>query len=122
MDHVELDLPRVPVSVARARAGLRPLRPALGDRYDDAVLLISELVTNAIRHGEGATVRLQARVRAGTCRFEVIDGGAGFVPPVLAPDETFAGGRGLRIVSSMADAWGVYEGGSTHVWFEFDLR
>lgn len=121
MDHVELTLPRVPMSVARARAGLHPLRSELGARYNDAVLLVSELVTNAIRHGEGTTVQLIARIRGGSCRVEVVDAGDGFVPEPRPPDETNAGGRGLALVESIADAWGAYEGASTHVWFELDL-
>jgi anti-sigma regulatory factor (Ser/Thr protein kinase) len=123
MDSVELTLPRIPTSVARARAGLRPLRDALGDRYGDAVLLVSELVTNAVRHGEGSTVELIGRVRGGACRIEVVDGGDGFVP---TREHTLTHldprGRGLPMVAALADAWGAYEGGSTHVWFEFDLR
>jgi anti-sigma regulatory factor (Ser/Thr protein kinase) len=119
---VELNLPRVPVSVARARAGIRPLREALGNRYEDAVLLVSELVTNAVRHGEGAMVRLEAGVRHGTCRFEIIDGGNGFEPPEFISDPGMIGGRGLPIVDAISDAWGVFEGDSTHVWFEIDLR
>jgi anti-sigma regulatory factor (Ser/Thr protein kinase) len=118
MESVELNLARVPVSVARARAGIRPLREALGDRYDDAVLLVSELVTNAVRHGRGATVRLTATTRSGQCRFEIVDGGSGFTVP---DDATSPGYRGLQIVENLSDDWGLYEGNSTHVWFVFDL-
>jgi anti-sigma regulatory factor (Ser/Thr protein kinase) len=121
MDSVELNLPRVPVSVARARAGLRPLRDALGHRYQDAVLLVSEVVTNAVRHGHGTTVALSAVVRDATLRIEIVDGGVGFEPPAGEPDPSSPGGRGLRIVNSLADRWGVYEGNSTHVWFEMEL-
>ena len=121
MDSVELNLPRVPVSVARARAGLRPLRDALGDRYEDTVLMVSELVTNAIRHGRGATVRMTARVRGGSFHLEVVDGGHGFEAPDRPADPSSPGGRGLQIVGSLSDDWGVYEGNSTHVWFVIDL-
>jgi anti-sigma regulatory factor (Ser/Thr protein kinase) len=121
MEHVELTLPRVPVSVARARAGLRPLREELGHRYQDAVLLASELATNAIRHGQGPTVTLIARMRGTKCRIEVIDGGSGFVPMPAPVVTTGMSGRGLPIVAELADAWGVYEGNSTHVWFEIDM-
>ena len=121
METVELTLPRVPVSVARARAGLRALRGELGDRYQDAVLLVSELVTNAVRHGQGSTLRLTARVDAGSLRVEVVDAGSGFEPPHRRPDAASPGGRGLEIVASLADHWGVYEGNSTHVWFVIDL-
>ena len=121
MDRVELTLPRTPVSVARARAGLRPLRDTLGERYQDAVLLVSELATNAIRHGQGSTVMLIARVRGEKCRIEVIDHGSGFVPMSAPVGSTETSGRGLPIVAELADAWGIYEGNSTHVWFEIDL-
>ncbi len=121
METVELNLPRVPVSVARARAGMRPLRGALGARYHDAVLLVSELVTNAVRHGRGATVRLTARVRPGSLHVEIVDGGSGFEPPESHPPASSPGGRGLQIVASLSDDWGVYEGNSTHVWFEMEL-
>ena len=117
VDRIDLTFPRAPVSVARARAGLRPLRDALGDRYEDAVLLVSELATNAVRHGAGTTFRLEARVEEGRCRVEVIDGGSGFQPPAYIADPELVGGRGLPIVASLAHRWGVFEG-STHVWFE----
>lgn len=121
MDRVELTLPRTPVSVARARAGMRPLRAPLGFRYQDAVLLVSELASNAIRHGEGPTVTLIAELRQERCRIEVIDGGSGFAP-TPAPVKTEATtGRGLPIVATLADSWGVYHGNSTHVWFEIHL-
>ena len=121
METVELNLARIPVNVARARAGMRPLRDALGDRYEDVVLLVSEVVTNAIRHGQGSTVRLTARVRGNTCHVEVVDDGSGFEPPSGPRDPAAPGGRGLRIVDSLSDDWGVYEGNSTHVWFELEL-
>jgi anti-sigma regulatory factor (Ser/Thr protein kinase) len=122
MADIELNLPRVPVSVARARASLRPLRSALGDRHQDAVLLVSELVSNAVRHGHGATVGLVVQLRDERLRVEVVDGGNGFLPPTASELTTSAmNGRGLPIVNALSDGWGVYEGNSTHVWFEIDI-
>lgn len=82
----------------------------------DLRLLISELVTNSVRHGDGdsVVVLLDADV-PGTLRCEVIDDGTGFVPRARQPDAI--GGRGLDLVEQLASSWGVREG-STHVWFE----
>ena len=123
MDRVELTLPRQAVSVSRARGALHPLRPALGDRCDDAVLLVSELASNAVRHGSGPTFRLTARMRGRRCRVDVVDDGDSFVPPSQpAPPEEVLAGRGLTIVDALSDAWGVDDGEPTHVWFEIEVR
>lgn len=86
------------------------------DTIDAAVLVSSELVTNALRHGEG---EIELRVRLGDrqVRLEVIDEGHRSAPSVRPrqPDET--GGWGLRIVDQLAREWGVAEG-TTHVWAE----
>ena len=91
-----------------------------------AVLLTSELVTNAVRHGAG-TPRL--RVVAGTRRVRVEVGDDSGTPPVLRSVGLDAeGGRGMAFLDELADTWGVVVqpaapsdscGGSGKVvWFE----
>ncbi|MEU1054298.1 ATP-binding protein [Streptomyces sp. NPDC005876] len=88
-------------------------------RADDVVLCVSELTTNALLHGvppgRGFLLRLLA-YDDGLVRVEVHDSGGG-VPAVREPGE---GGRGLLLVSVLADKWGVGERspGKT-VWCEF---
>jgi anti-sigma regulatory factor (Ser/Thr protein kinase) len=107
-----------------ARARVRQLAPRLGhDRTEDAVLLISELVTNAVKYGpEHGDIRIIIDESDETTRFTVHDTGAGPLP-VMRPLERLphqGGGHGLRLVELMSDRWGV-ERGSTRVWFELDL-
>jgi serine/threonine-protein kinase RsbW len=89
----------------------------------DARLLVSELVTNCIRHAQitpDQPLRLTASLRAATLRLELHDGGtAGTVAwrtPQLHDD---AGGFGLDLVAQLAGAWGVErDDRGTTVWLE----
>lgn len=90
------------------------------DTADVARLLVSELVTNSVKYGEGDTVTLL--IDSGhpdLLRCEVIDGGTGFVPAARA--DRSAGGWGLRLVERFACRWGIHEG-RAHVWFDLPLR
>ena len=89
------------------------------DTAESASLLISELVTNSVLHGEGEviTVLIDSGL-PGSLRCEVIDDGSGFVP--VARTERPAGGWGLQLVEQLSSSWGVREG-STHVWFDLPL-
>jgi anti-sigma regulatory factor (Ser/Thr protein kinase) len=84
-----------------------------------AKLLLSELVSNAVLHGEGA-ITLRAVLDRDRFFAEVIDEGHGFswTPPRPAPEPI--GGWGLTVVAGESDRWGIYEG-TTHVWFELKL-
>jgi anti-sigma regulatory factor (Ser/Thr protein kinase) len=88
-------------------------------------LLVSELVTNSIRHGAGSEgpVALHAHIDGGTIRVEVRDRGAGFAParPVPRGAAGGFGGYGLFLVERMASRWGVDTADGTRVWFELDL-
>jgi anti-sigma regulatory factor (Ser/Thr protein kinase) len=81
-------------------------------------LVVSELVTNAVRHGEGA-IELRLWRDGTTVRGEVVDEGGGFEHEVRAEGWDDVGGRGLGIVERMTRRWGIREG-TTHVWFELD--
>jgi anti-sigma regulatory factor (Ser/Thr protein kinase) len=83
-------------------------------------LLVSELVSNAVRHSEGsaeAPIVLSATVTNETIRVTVTDAGRGFTPSPRDPAGT-QGGFGLQLLETAAARWGVDSGGPTRVWFE----
>jgi len=101
-----------------ARRRVRDLVPAA--RIDDATLLASELVTNAVKYGpEEGPIRLIVSQDDTRTRFTVHDLGLGPLPEMRAEGDPAPGGHGLRLVDALADRWGV-ERGSTRVWFELD--
>jgi anti-sigma regulatory factor (Ser/Thr protein kinase) len=85
-------------------------------------LLVSELVTNSVRHVTGSTEPVELAVRIGprAIRVEVRDGGSGFKPGKPQPRGA-DGGFGLFLVERMASRWGVDTQDGTRVWFELDL-
>ncbi|MEU0130634.1 SpoIIE family protein phosphatase [Streptomyces sp. NPDC006289] len=114
-------LPRELRSVGRARELAREQLAAwdLGDLVDTTELLVSELVTNALRYGEGE-IRLRL-LRDRTLVCEVWD--AGLVQPRRRrARDTDEGGRGLQLVGLLSAAWGSRRTprGKT-VWFELAL-
>ncbi len=114
MNTLTTDLPRSPDSVGAARRLVKGHTPSLDSQQrKDAVLMVSELVTNAFLHGLGA-ISLQIDADAETVRIEVADEGNVAVAP--SPEPGTHGGWGLRIVEELADDWGVLDG-STKVWF-----
>ncbi|NHC47570.1 SpoIIE family protein phosphatase [Motilibacter aurantiacus] len=80
------------------------------DRQDDVILLVSELVTNAIVHGR-PPVELRIRHGADVVVLEVIDSAA-YYPRRMRPTEDDEHGRGLQLVSLLADRWGTRPTGS----------
>jgi anti-sigma regulatory factor (Ser/Thr protein kinase) len=94
---------------------------------DDAVLILSELLSNACRHGRplgdapagDGDVRAAWRVDPrGRLTVEVTDGGGPTRPAPATPSVTAHGGRGLNIITALADDWGVRDGirGEVTVW------
>ena len=112
------DLPARPEAPSQARTALLALTSAVVPRVlEDLRLLITELVTNSVRHGPGGMVRVTVKVKdPGTVFAEVTDNGNQGVVEIREAAED-GGGMGLRILDRMASRWGVYEG-STNVWFE----
>ncbi|HET7046707.1 MAG TPA: ATP-binding protein [Solirubrobacteraceae bacterium] len=88
------------------------------DGLDTAKLLVSELVTNALLHGQG-TITLRPHLDDDRLLIEVMDEGPGFERTVRDADFEMNGGLGLGLVDSESNRWGVQEG-TTHVWFELD--
>ena len=114
------DVLRLPSAARAAGLARAALDRHLGDltrrRRADAGLLVSELVTNAFRHGR-PPITLNIDADAERVRVEVEDAGGG--RPLRRPEPGADGGWGLLLVESTADRWGVADG-STSVWFEID--
>jgi len=87
----------------------------------DALMLATELVSNAVRHAPPGPVRLSAVLDAGRLRVEVEDPGPGLVPDWQRTRED-AGGLGLDLVSVLAERWGFSSSPPSSVWFELDAR
>ncbi len=123
MNLLHLDLPAEPASIARARDALGALAPQVGeDLLPDLRLLVSEVVTNAVRHSgatPGARVRVVAENGMGCVRVEVHDEGCGFVAPARpGPGPEGTSGWGLFLVQNLARRWGTQSAPDAYVWFE----
>ncbi|MFD7707701.1 ATP-binding protein [Streptomyces sp. NPDC059785] len=131
---VQLEIRPDPAEVGRARRWARSRLAGSGIEADEPlaetlILLVSELVTNAVVHtGCPAVLRLQLHdVRqdssgtpAGTVRLEVTDASACPPMPRHAEGEE-TGGRGLELVDGLADRWGwAREGVGKRIWCELD--
>jgi serine/threonine-protein kinase RsbW len=121
---VERELPVAPEAAAEARHALADIADSLPDgRGRDVRLLVSELVTNAVRHANldaGDVILLVVELADRALRVEVHDPGGGFVPRTPAPDPARPSGWGLYLVAELADRWGVDSDDRTLVWFELD--
>lgn len=116
-----LTLPPHPRSAADARRFVERVLAVwrCPELRDTAQLLVSELVTNSVRHA-GTPVRLTLRRQERGLRIEVADGSPGRPRPRLPDAETEAG-RGLYLLDRLAGDWGVRdERGGKAVWFELD--
>jgi len=127
-------LPHSSTSVRQARSQLAAAlyeRDVLGSLVDDAVLILSEFVTNALRHARALNsgmIRVGWELTGdGLLRIEVTDGG-GTTRPSTKPysmSVSAHAGRGLEIVDRLADRWGSQreEGGDEYtVWAELAVR
>ncbi|MFC7326139.1 ATP-binding protein [Marinactinospora rubrisoli] len=127
-------LPHVPSSVTAARqrlcADLRA-RGVRGSVVEDAALIVSELLSNALRHAaplpppfppETVQVSWQLVLDGGWVEISVCDGGAETLPRVAYPSAAAQGGRGLGIVQRLAAKWGTeVDDTTTTVWAVVEL-
>ena len=119
----DLELPRELDSAAAARHAVDQLADRLPEeQLGDVRLLVSELVTNSLRHaelGDDDRIRLAVAVDETRVRVEVSDPGPGFTAEA-EPSPDPGDGWGLYLVSTLSDRWGVETGDRTCVWFELD--
>ena len=113
-------LPKAQTSPALARRHLRTAGSTLPkDLLEIALLLTSELVTNAVKYG-GDRIVLTVTDEPNTLRVEVHDDGPA-APRISAPERHAVGGRGLLLVESLAHEWGTTRGlprsSGKGVWF-----
>jgi anti-sigma regulatory factor (Ser/Thr protein kinase) len=115
-----IDLPLLDDRAATAaRAAVRPILQSWKctdeDWLFDAQLIVTELVTNAIRHGGGG-LELMLTMHERSVTVSVADGSA-VIPEVHARDAEADGGRGLLLIEALSDAWGVEDHhGGKRVW------
>lgn len=114
-------LPPVVRSVPAARRMITELLSAWAAENcrDDAGLLVTELVTNVIRHVDGAeSLLLQVELDESLLRISVRDGSPA-LPVPRPPGSSDPGGHGLWLLAAVAHRWGIDEHGSgKQVWFE----
>lgn len=111
----ELDAP------AQARAFVRDFCSASGfppDFCDTSVLLVNELVKNAVIHGRSGPIVEIQRVEGGL-RFGVYDANP-MLPSQRLPSLEAESGRGLQLLGALADTWGIkpHSSGGKYVWFD----
>lgn len=127
---LEITLPATHEAPSMARDALWKMpeaAPCLHKRGPDLELLVSELVTNSVRHAGLPTsgpISMHVAIQAGYLRIEVSDPGKGFtVPSAVKPGDVAESGWGLKLVDRLADGWGMArtDAGVTIVWFEMHL-
>jgi anti-sigma regulatory factor (Ser/Thr protein kinase) len=122
---LEFELTGGPYAVTAARLALADMDDLVDDSMAfDVRLLVSELVTNSVRHAEIGpedSILLKLAIDDGQVRVEVSDSGPGFDPPVADPTAELArdNGWGLFFVTQLADRWGV-DREEGRVWFEIE--
>jgi anti-sigma regulatory factor (Ser/Thr protein kinase) len=112
----------VPAARRFARSFLVEQGLAEAERGGDVLLCVSELATNALVHGvpAGRQFRVLLRYDGHVLRVEAHDSGGGVPRVDRHPEDTDEGGRGLLLVTALADKWGVRERElGKVVWAEF---
>ena len=120
---IKMILPAGPTAPAMARRAVEELEDLPAPVAEDAKLLVSELVTNAVEHGRPdgeEAIELEVETNVEALRVAVSDAGPGFTPD-RSRRASCHRGYGLFFVDCLADRWGVARDRS-RVWFELDRR
>ena len=122
MADVAIRLRAEPASIPEARHAVDRLEGVLEPAVlDDLRLMVSEVVTNSVRHAglaETDPIELRIFVDREHVRVEVHDDGPGFERPEVPTSLFRDSGWGLVLVDRLADRWGVTTRRGTTVWFE----
>jgi anti-sigma regulatory factor (Ser/Thr protein kinase) len=122
---IRLSIPADVSAPVVAREALNALDASLGAQLlEDSGLVVTEVVTNCVRHaGLAGSQQIDLKLSSFPrfLRIEVSDDGPGFIgePASSKPDQA-PGGWGLWLVDQLTDRWGVDCSQRTHVWLEFD--
>jgi anti-sigma regulatory factor (Ser/Thr protein kinase) len=118
-------LPVSTTSASAARTALVAVAPKVDGRLlEDARLVVTELVSNVVRHsglGDSQTFELRVILQSTLLRLEVRYDAAAFRAEAGAPSAEGDRGRGLLIVQSLTDRWGVLPQHGVTAWAEWDL-
>lgn len=120
---ITFDLPATPAAARAARTSLEQLRGEV-DRasIDTLKLLVTELVTNCLRHCNAPhpdwQIHVNIEARPGSVYAEVCDPGTGFDVDLERPAPFEVAGRGLFLVDQLAERWGLLGENTSCVWFE----
>ena len=117
----------LPKAAASANLARRALESLYGEvdrrRIEDAQLLVSELIANAVEHvQEDGVLELRVDNDEERLRVELLDPGPGFLADPQRPGELAESGWGLHFVSRIADRWAAETDGTGRVWFELMSR
>ena len=118
-------LEALPGAVAEARRWVAGIADGLldGDKAESLRLVISEVVTNALRHGAGHRIDVAVTPKPGFLCVQVTDDGPGLALRPRALETDHEGGFGLFFVEQLTRRWGVTrENRRTRVWFELEYR
>jgi anti-sigma regulatory factor (Ser/Thr protein kinase) len=122
MDALSMSLPATASSATTARSEVtkRLAQRITRGLLDDVRLLLTELITNSLRHAgmtPGDKIKVKAELSDGTVRLEVHDPGRDGSVEVREPGAR-GGGYGLVLVERLTDQWGVDQRDGTTVWAE----
>ena len=90
-------------------------------RLDDALLIVSELASNAVRHAPATVedeIELRVVIDPNRVLLVIVDGGNDFTPDWPTDDDVRSSRMGLLLVDSVSDAWGISDDGTNAVWAE----